>query len=54
MRTTYAASATHKGVDALSESALGDLLEAVINAQFSQSQEPNADARSLEFMKRNH
>lgn len=61
MRTAYAASAARKGVGAanataaaLSDSALGDLLEAVLNAQFSQSQESNADAYGLEFMKRNH
>jgi len=62
MQTAYATSAARKvavasgnGVAAgLSESALGNLAEAVINAQFSQSQESAADAYSIGFMKRHH
>ncbi len=59
MRLAYAASAGRKGVGAASDSAaalsdsmLGDLLEAVINAQFSQSQEHNADTYGYNMMKK--
>lgn len=60
MRTAYMASAARKGAgalnskaDALSDSILGDLLEATLNAQFSQSQELAADDYSMEFLKAN-
>lgn len=60
LRVAYTASAARKGAgalnstaDALTSSQLGDLLEAVVNAQFSQKQELGADAYSLEFMKTN-
>lgn len=60
MQTAYATSAARKAAAAsgyetaaaLSESALGQLAEAVVNAQFSQSQESDADAYSVGFMKR--
>lgn len=58
-RTAYVASAARKGASAaggvagaLSDSALGDIAEAVVNAQFSQKQEYAADAYALAFMKR--
>lgn len=62
MQAAYATSAARKAAVAsgssvaagLSESALGDLAEAVVNAQFSQSQESAADAYSIGFMKRHH
>lgn len=48
-----AAAATSNGaVAVLSQSALGNLAENLIHAQFSQSQESDSDAYSLEFMKR--
>ncbi|PWM71256.1 MAG: hypothetical protein DBX67_01005 [Desulfovibrionaceae bacterium] len=60
MRVAYMGSAARKGVgalnptaDALSESMLGDLLEAALNAQFSQSQENAADDYSMQFLKSN-
>lgn len=60
MRVAYMGSAARKGVgalnsaaDALSESMLGDLLEAALNAQFSQSQETAADDYSMAFLKAN-
>lgn len=60
-RLAYTASAARKGAgalnstaDALTSSTLGDILEATINAQFSQKQELDADMYALEFMKTNH
>lgn len=60
-RLAYTASAARKGAgalnstaDALISSTLGDILEATINAQFSQKQELDADMYALEFMKANH
>lgn len=60
MRVAYMGSAARKGAgalnsaaDALSESVLGDLLEAALNAQFSQSQESAADDYSMQFLKAN-
>lgn len=60
-RLAYTASAARKGAgslnstaDALTSSTLGDILEATINAQFSQKQESDADMYALEFMKANH
>lgn len=60
-RLAYAASAARTGAgalnstaDVLTSSALGDILEATINAQFSQKQESDADMYALEFMKTNH
>lgn len=59
LQVAYAASAARSAgsaaggtAAALSESAVGDISEKLINAQFSQSQESDADAYSLEFMKR--
>ncbi len=59
IRTAYTASAARKGASALggaagalSDSVLGDLLETVLNAQFSQSQESDADAYGYAFMKK--
>lgn len=59
VRVAYTTSAVRQGagalnstLDALSSSQLGDLLEATVNAQFSQKQELGADAYSLEFMKK--
>ena len=59
IRTAYTASAARKGASAaggvagaLSDSMLGDLLQTVLNAQFSQSQESDADAYGYEFMTR--
>ena len=58
-RVAYAASAARKGAGAaggtaaaLSASQLGDLGEAVVNAQFSQSQESAADRYGLQLMKK--
>lgn len=60
LQTAYAASAARKvgaasgnAVAALSESALGDLAEKLVNAQFSQSQESDADQYALNLMKTN-
>ena len=59
MRTAYATSAARKGVASqggraaqLSSSQLGELGEALINAQFSQSQERESDAYAVKFMKK--
>ncbi|WP_027188795.1 M48 family metalloprotease [Desulfovibrio cuneatus] len=59
MRTALLASAARKGAgaaggpaSALSDSQLGDIFEAVINAQYSQKQEYAADAYAVAFMKR--
>lgn len=59
IRTAYTASAARKGASAaggvagaLSDTVLGDMLETVLNAQFSQSQESDADAFSYAFMKK--
>jgi putative metalloprotease len=59
IRTAYTASAVRKGASAaggvagaLSDSVLGDLLETVLNAQFSQSQESDADLYGYAFMKK--
>lgn len=61
LQTAYAASAVRKGAAAsgnnvastLSQSALGDLTEKLVHAQFSQSQENDADMYALRFMKSN-
>lgn len=60
-RLAYTASAARKGAgalnstaDVLTSSTLGDMLEATINAQFSQKQESDADMYALEFMKSHH
>jgi len=61
LQTVYAASAVRKGAassgngvaSALSQSALGDLTEKLVHAQFSQSQESDADMYALKFMKTN-
>ena len=47
-----AASAGNTAVSVLSQSALGDLAEKLVHAQFSQSQESDADAYSVHFMQR--
>lgn len=60
MRTAYAASAARKGVasqynstaGALANSVVGEMLEEVVNAQFSQSQERAADDYGLQFLKK--
>ena len=59
LRMAYAASGVRKAADsaggiasALSRSELGDLGEKLINAQFSQSQETDADAYGLKLMKK--
>ena len=60
MRTAYAASAARKGVATqtgsvagqLAAGVIGEMLEEVLNAQYSQSQESSSDAYGLEFMKR--
>ncbi len=59
MRTAYATSAVRKGVASqggkaaeLSNSQLGALGEAFINAQFSQSQEQDSDTYAVAFMKK--
>lgn len=62
MQMAYATSAARKaaagsGNDiaaSLSESELGSLAEAVVNAQFSQSQESDSDAYSVGFLKRHN
>lgn len=60
LRLAYAASGARKAaaatdtvVGALSRSELGDLGEALLNAQFSQSQEYDADAYGLKLMQKN-
>jgi putative metalloprotease len=61
LQTAYAASAARKGAAssgngaaaALSNSALCDLAEKLVHAQFSQSQESDADMYALKFMKAN-
>lgn len=60
MQTAYAASAArdaaaasgNTAVAVLSQSALGDLAEKLIHAQFSQSQESDADAYAVRFMQK--
>ncbi|MBV0934511.1 M48 family metalloprotease [Marinobacterium weihaiense] len=59
MRTAYATSAVRKGVASqggraaqLSSSQLGALGEALVNAQFSQSQERDSDTYAVSFMKK--
>lgn len=60
LQTAYAASAARKAASAsggavvagLAKSELGKLGEELVNAQFSQSQENEADAYGVEFMKR--
>lgn len=62
MRTALAASGVRKAAAAsgggaasvLAASELGGLAEAVLNAQYSQSQETEADDYGLAFLKRNH
>lgn len=61
MRMAYATSAARKVAGSfntaghvLSQSELGDLGEKFVNAQFSQSQESDADAYSMDFLKKNH
>lgn len=61
MQMAYAASAARKAgasstnsvVSSLSGSALADITEKMIHAQFSQSQENDADQYALQFMKKN-
>ena len=48
-----AGSAFNAAADVLSDSMLGDLTEQFLNAQFSQSQELDADAYSMNFLKEN-
>jgi putative metalloprotease len=48
-----AASSGNDKVATVSDSALGDLAEKLINAQFSQSQESDADEYAVKFMKAN-
>jgi putative metalloprotease len=60
MQVAYAASAARKAaagsgnanVAAFSESEMGELSEQILHAQFSQSQESDADAYSVDFLKR--
>jgi len=60
LQTAYAASAardaaaasSNTAVAVLSQSALGDLAEKLIHAQFSQSQESDADAYAVRFMQK--
>ncbi|CAK7046040.1 MAG: Metalloprotease YcaL [Desulfovibrio sp.] len=60
IRLAYGASAARKGAASanktaaavLNSSELGDLLEAVLNAQFSQKQESDADKYAYAFMKK--
>lgn len=47
-----AAASSNTAVAVLSQSALGDLAEKLIHAQFSQSQESDADAYSVRFMQK--
>ncbi len=61
-QTAYGASAARKAaaasgnqvVSALSASELGAVGESLLNAQFSQSQEYDADSYGIEFLKRHH
>lgn len=61
LQTAYAASGLRQAaassgndkVATVSDSALGDLAEKLINAQFSQSQESDADQYAVKFMKAN-
>jgi putative metalloprotease len=60
-QTAYVASAARKGVASqsnvagqLAASQLGDLVEKVVNAQFSQSEEQQADDYGLKFMQAHH
>lgn len=60
-QAAYTASAVKKGVASqsnvagqLADSQLGDLVEKVVNAQFSQSEEQEADDYGLQFMKTHH
>ncbi len=59
MRTAYMASAARKvaatsnsAVGVLADSELGNLVEAVLNAQFSQSQETASDDYGMDFLKK--
>jgi metalloprotease len=62
LQVAYAASAGRKaaaasgngGVVALSDSAMGELAEKLVSAQFSQSQERDADLYALKMMKHNN
>ncbi|RQO67025.1 peptidase [Aquitalea sp. FJL05] len=62
MQLAYSASAARKAAGssgnstaaALSESDLGNFAEAIVNAQFSQSQESDADAYGVGFLKRHN
>jgi putative metalloprotease len=47
------AASENKTVSMLSDSALGDFAEKLVNAQFSQSQELDADMYALKVMKNN-
>lgn len=49
-----AAASGNGSLSTLSSSELGDFAEKLVNAQFSQSQESDADAYSVEFLKRHH
>lgn len=60
MRVAYTAAAARQAAgslnstaNVLSDSMLGDLMEELVNAQFSQSQELDADAYSMNFLKEN-
>lgn len=60
LQTAYATSAARKagsatggGIATLSQSALGDLAEKLVHAQYSQSNESDADLYALKFMKAN-
>ena len=61
MRLAYTAAAARQGIgalnssaDVLSDSMLGDLTEQFHNAKFSQSQELDADAYAMNFLKENN
>jgi putative metalloprotease len=62
MQVAYAASAARKAaagsgnanVAAFSESEMGELSEQILHAQFSQSQESDADAYAVDFLKRHN
>lgn len=62
LQVAYAASAGRKaaaasgntGAAALSDSAMGDLAQKLVCAQFSQSQEQDADQYALKLMRQNH
>ncbi len=61
LQVAYAASAAKKGASAkggktgaIANSALGDFAEKLINAQFSQKEESNADQYGLNFLKKNN